>query len=290
MACLGFALDPNFDVNGFIYVLYVVDRHHLVNFGTGSYNAATNQYYDATIGRVTRYKTITTANGLEADVNTRTILIGESITTGIPILHESHGIGSLHFAADGSLLISTGDAASYTATDKGSLSVTYYVQALADGILKPKENVGAYRAQLIDCLDGKLLRINPVTGDGIPSNPFYDPALPRSAKSRVWAMGFRNPFRFSIRPNTGSTNMLTGDIGEVYLGDVGYNTFEELNIIKEGGTNFGWPIFEGHKYHTSYAALANYTANQDEPNPLFGTGGCTLQYFNFQQLIKAGNG
>ena len=283
---LGFALDPNFNVNGFIYVLYVVDRHHLLYFGTTNYNTATDTYFDATIGRVTRYKTVTTVNGIEADVNTRTILIGESISTGIPILHQSHGVGSLHFAADGSLLISAGDGANYNSLDKGSEVNTYYVQALADGIIRPKENVGAYRSQLIDCLNGKLLRINPVTGDGIPSNPFYDPALPRSAKSRVWAMGFRNPFRFSVRPNTGSTNMLTGDIGEVYLGDVGHNTFEELNIIKEGGANFGWPIFEGYKYHPTYSVSANWTANQDEPNPLFGINGCTLQYFNFQQLIK----
>ena len=47
---LGFALDPNFDVNGLIYLSYVVDRHHLLNFGTGSYNANTNTYYAATIG------------------------------------------------------------------------------------------------------------------------------------------------------------------------------------------------------------------------------------------------
>src|SRR3982751_5001886 len=53
---LGFALDPNFDVNGLFYVLYVVDRHYLMNFGTGSYNAATDDYFKATIGRVTRYK------------------------------------------------------------------------------------------------------------------------------------------------------------------------------------------------------------------------------------------
>ena len=283
---LGFALDPAFDNNGLIYVLYVVDRYHLLNFGTTTYNPATNIYYDATIGRVTRYKTVPTANGIEADENTRTILLGESISTGIPILHESHGIGSLHFASDGSLLISAGDGASYTATDKGSLGVTYYVKALAEGIIRPNENVGAFRAQLVDCLDGKLLRINPVTGDGIPSNPFYDPAKPRSAKSRVWAMGFRNPFRFSIKPNTGSTNMLTGDIGEVYMGDVGYNTFEELNIVREGGSNFGWPIFEGHKYNTSYAGATAFTANKDEPNPLFGINGCTVDFFNFQQLIK----
>lgn len=283
---LGFALDPNFDTNGLIYVLYVVDRHHLINFGTAGYSAATDTYFKATIGRVTRYKTVTTANGIEADVNTRTILLGESATTGIPILHQSHGVGSLQFAADGSLLISNGDAANYNSLDKGNDKDTDYIQALSDGILRPKENIGAYRSQLIDCLNGKLLRINPVTGDGVPSNPFYDPAFPRAARSRVWAMGFRNPFRFSIRPNTGSSNMMTGDIGEVYVGDVGHTRFEEMSIVKEAATNCGWPIFEGHTYHNTYALAVNATPNSDEPNPLYNINGCTSQYFTFQQLIK----
>ncbi len=47
---LGFALDPNFRVNGHVYLLYPVDRHHLLHFGTPSYNPNTNQYYAATIG------------------------------------------------------------------------------------------------------------------------------------------------------------------------------------------------------------------------------------------------
>ena len=53
--CLGFVLDPNFRVNGYIYLLYVVDRYHLLNFGSPSYNPSSNQYNAATIGRLTRY-------------------------------------------------------------------------------------------------------------------------------------------------------------------------------------------------------------------------------------------
>ncbi len=281
---LGFAIDPNFDVNGLIYVLYVVDRHYLMNFGTGSYSATTNDYLSATIGRVTRYKTVNSAGNLVADPNTRTILLGETKSTGIPILHESHGIGSLVFAADGTLLISAGDASSYNTTDAGNLSETYFAQALTDGIIRGNENVGAFKSQMINSMDGKILRIDPVTGNGLSSNPFYSSSNPRSASSRVWAMGFRNPFRFCVRPNTGSTNPATGDIGELYVGDVGWTTYEELNIVRAAATNCGWPIFEGFNYLSSYQSAT--TANKDEPNPLFGTGGCTQQYFNFQNLIK----
>ena len=281
---LGFALDPNFSSNGLIYLLYVVDRHYLMNFGTANYNAFTNDYFKATIGRVTRYKTITSSGNVVADLTTRTILIGESKTTGIPILYESHGMGSLAFAADGTLLVSAGDGASYNTVDAGSLAETYYSQALTDGIIRSAENVGAFRSQMINSMSGKILRIDPATGDGISSNPFYSSSSPRSPQSRVWAMGFRNPFRFSIKPNTGSLSPSTGDIGEIYVGDVGWDTYEELNIVEKAATNCGWPIFEGLTYLNGYAGLN--TANKDEPNPLFGTGGCTQQYFYFKNLIK----
>jgi len=282
---LGFALDPNFETTGMIYLLYVVDRHHLINFGTGSYNPGTNEYFNATIGRITRYHVTTNASNIvTADPASRFILLGESKTTGIPILHQSHGTGSLAFAADGTLIASTGDGASYSSNDLGSASETYFTQGLIDGIIRPQENVGAYRAQMINCLNGKILRIDPVTGDGVPSNPFYSASEPRAPKSRVWALGFRNPCRFTIKPNSGSTNPATGDLGEIYVGDVGYNTYEELDIVEEKGANFGWPLYEGQ------TAVSGYTtpnvANLDEPNPLYGTGACTQQFFLFKQLLK----
>ena len=224
MGMLGFAIDPNFEVNGLIYISYVVDRHYLMTFGTPQYlpvlgdNASARQ---ATIGRITRYKTINSGGNITADLSTRTILLGETKSTGIPILYDSHGVGTLTFAADGTLIASCGDAASYSDYDEGSIPTTYYVQALADSIIRPNENVGSFRSQMITCLSGKILRLNPANGDGVPSNPFYDATKPRSAKSRVYALGLRNPYRISIRPGTGSTNPDAGDIGEIYAGDVG---------------------------------------------------------------------
>ncbi len=281
---LGFALDPQFAANGLIYLLYVVDRHYLMNFGTASYNPNTNDYFKATIGRLTRYKTITSGGNLTTDYSTRTILIGETKKTGIPILHESHGMGTLAFVADGTLLVSAGDGGSYNIVDDGNGSDTYYAQALADTIIRANENVGAFRSQMLNSHNGKVLRIDPATGNGMPSNPFYDAAQPRSPKSRVWALGFRNPFRMVVRPGTGSTNPSTGDIGEIYVSDVGWGTWEELNIIKEAGMNCGWPLYEGHTALTDYYNLN--LENKDEPNPLYGTGGCTQQYFKFKDLLK----
>lgn len=279
---LGFALDPDFLSNGYIYLLYTVDRHYLMNYGTPQYNPATNEYYAATIMRLTRY-TAVGANLSTVDLGSRHILIGETKETGIPLLHESHSTGSLVFATDGTLMLSAGDGASYTGQDLGSNTQTYYATALADGILRPEENVGALRAQMINSMNGKLMRIDPATGDGVPSNPFYDASAPHSPRSRVWALGLRNPYRFTLRPGTGSTDPSAGNPGAFYIGDVGMNTYEEMNVCYIGGMNFGWPLFEGMDAMTNY--MAAKVPNPDAPNPLYGQGNCDKPFFDFQDLI-----
>ncbi|MFM2146380.1 MAG: hypothetical protein RL732_1216, partial [Bacteroidota bacterium] len=288
----GFALHPNYETNGLIYLQYVVDRHHLLYFGTASYSATTNSYDNATIQRVTRYKTtFNTNNEVVADAASRFILIGESKTTGIPVTHSSHSGGMLAFGRDTTLLISTGDGASYSNfIDTGNNPTSYWQQALTDGIIRSNENRGAYRSQMVNSFNGKVLRIDPITGDGIPSNPFYLTATPRAPQSRVWAMGFRNPFRFSVKPNSGSTDRTAANPGDLYVGDVGNSNWEELNIINAPGQNCGWPLFEGivttidpaNDYYGAIKSLNNY----DEQNPLFGIGGCTQRYFTFQNLLK----
>ena len=80
---LGFALDPDFDKNGLIYLMYVVDRACLLNFGTPNYDLH-RQYFNATIGRITRYQTTTTGKQVLADTTTRFILLGETKSTGFP--------------------------------------------------------------------------------------------------------------------------------------------------------------------------------------------------------------
>ena len=281
---LGFALDPDFENNLCVYLLYVVDRHYLTKFGTGAYSSTTDEYYAATIGRITRY-TLTNNNGqLSCNYASRTVLLGESITNGIPILHESHGVGTLLFGKDGTLLASVGDGASYAnnSGDLGSDSGTYYQQGLADGIIRQNENVGSLRAQMVDSLSGKILRIDPETGDGVPSNPWYDAAKPRAAKSRVWALGFRNPCRMSLRPGTGGHNPADANPGVLMIGEVGWRTWEELNVCTGPGQNFGWPIYEGFDILSQYAGSSINVENRDAANP---NNTCGRPYFYFKELI-----
>jgi len=282
---LGVALHPNFLNNGYIYLMYVVDHHHLAYHGTPGYSPVTNEYFMASIGRITRYTARAADNFETVDYSSRLVLLGESASNGIPILHQSHGVGTLLFGQDGSLIASCGDGASYSGMDTGgAVHGSYAVQALAEGIIQPKEDVGALRSQLVDCLSGKILRLDPATGNGLPSNPFYDPLAPRAPRSRVWALGLRNPFRMALRPGSGSHDPADGDPGSLYIGDVGWGTWEDLNVCTGPAKNFGWPLYEGMMAEPEYSVAEVF--NLDAPNPVYGSNGCTQQYFSFRDLLR----
>ncbi|MBK8497998.1 MAG: PQQ-dependent sugar dehydrogenase [Flavobacteriales bacterium] len=278
---LGFALDPNYLVNGHIYVMYVVDRHYLLYYGTGSYDPFATEGNAAAIVRITRY-TATGPSFNVADVNSRLVLFGETMQTGAPITFNTHGAGTLVFGRDGTLLASMGEGASAVGADPGSSSDSYYVQALADGIIRPEENVGAFRAQMVNSHSGKVLRLDPATGNGVPSNPWFDASVPRAPKSRVWALGLRNPYRMRLVPNTGSTDPSQAQPGTLLIGDVGWSTWEELNVCDAPGLNFGWPIYEGMEA-SAYAALT--IENKDVPNPIYDGINCNLAFLRFQDLL-----
>ena len=282
--CTGFCLDPDFLNNGYLYLFYTVDRHHLLYYGTPQYDSTVNEYLNATICRVTRYQADKNTNFTTLVPGSRYILLGEDKKTGIPVLYPAHTGGTLLFGRDTSLIISTSDGASYGELDTGGIPTTYWAQAISDSIIPPEHNVGAYRCLLKNSLNGKILRIDRMTGDGIKSNPFFDSTNVRSPLSRTYVSGFRNPFRMAIIPNTGSTDITAGDPGVLLVGDVGWNTWEEFDIIKSGGGCYGWPVFEGLTKEPKYSA--SQIPNYEAPNPLYNVGGCTQPYFYFEQLFK----
>jgi glucose/arabinose dehydrogenase len=86
---------------------------------------------------------------------------------------------------------------------------------------------------------GKLLRldVNGATGYAIPAdNPF---ATDTSAEPEIWALGLRNPWRFSFDRQT----------EDLYVADVGQNAWEEVNVATGPaagrGVNYGWNVMEG---------------------------------------------
>ncbi len=281
---LGFALHPNFLENGWIYLFYAVDHYHLTNAGSPSYDPNVSEFEMPSIGRITRYTARASDGFRSVDPASRRVLLGETASTGCPLLYISHGVGSLVFGSDDTLLASCGDGASFVGPDVGGDTYgAYATQALAEGIIRPAEDIGAYRAQLPSSLAGKILRLDPESGDGVPGNPYYEPGAPRSARSRVFALGFRNPFRFTVRPNTGSHERLDANPGSLYVANVGWSTWEELEVVKSAGYDSGWPVYEGFDLQPQYSPIR--VPNPDAPNPLFNGTSCTLQFFAFNDLI-----
>lgn len=285
----GFALDPDFATNGKIYLFYVVDRKFLLGL------SGTPDVAGATIGRITQYTTSTSGGVLTANAGSRNVLLGETKETGLPILYLSHGTGSLVFAADGTLLASMGDGAGFDGPDEGSKTGTFYQDALTDGIIRPDENVGVWRSQMLTSLNGKILRIDPETGEGIVSNPFFEPSAPGSTKSKIWAMGLRNPFRISLKPGVGSPNRVSGHIGELFIGDVGFGDWEELDIATDKGMNFGWPKYEGFRLLPDGSPTAVYLGNkpnEEYPFPPSVPDPCGLRdpaFARFKEILREDN-
>ncbi len=266
---LGLALDPDFLENGHLYLLYVVDRHHLLYAGTPEYDPKVDEFNAATIGRVTRYTATPESDRAVVDPTSRVVLLGESISSGLPILNPSHGVGALTFGDDGTLLLSMGDSASFLLADTGGPVIGGWVEtALKDGIIAESEDLGSFRAQVPDSLAGKILRIDPATGDGVPSNPFFDPEAPRSPRSRVWTLGLRNAFRISIVPGTGSPKPSAGDPGRIIYGDVGGGSREEVGVVDGPAHNLGWPLFEGLDSKATF--WPTDVVHPDFENPLAG--------------------
>jgi glucose/arabinose dehydrogenase len=220
---LGFALDPDFSSNGYIYLWYVVDPKEFFPSDITSYDMAS-----PTQARCTRY---TLSNG-SVVANSRTILLGGIIGDGPAIVGSTHGVGSCLFGADGTLILSVGD---------GSLGDSYG-GALAQSrgfITATEKSAMQFRAQLDSSLSGKILRINKSTGNGISSNPFYDVNFPRSAKSRTFVKGLRNPFRVTCVTQGVPVN----SPGKFLTSETGENRWEKVSLY-ESGNNGGWPYYE----------------------------------------------
>lgn len=132
----------------------------------------------------------------------------EALLVTIPQPYANHNGGHLTFGPDGYLYVAVGDGG-----------------AAGD----PEDN-----AQNLGNPLGTLLRLDV---DAAPTyvpadNPFIDQGSPL-----IWAYGLRNPWRFAF-------DRLTGDL---YIGDVGQNQWEEINFVLAGdgaGANFGWDLLE----------------------------------------------
>jgi glucose/arabinose dehydrogenase len=260
---LGLAVDPGFGSVGhnFVYLLYTHDHNPVGNpatWGDGCPTppGATTDGCPVTgnLSRVPVDPTTGVAVGPEQP------LITDEWCQQFP----SHSIGHLAFGPDGNLYVTGGDGASFNNADWGQFGGGSGSPTPANPCGDPPNPVGtpdsppaaeggALRSQSPRrvaghpiLLSGAVLRVDPATGNGVAGNPMFDPQNPSSNASRIIAHGLRNPFRFTFRPGT----------SEVWVGDVGWNTWEEVNRMTSptpsSPVNFGWPCYEGAGRMSSY--------------------------------------
>lgn len=154
--------------------------------------------------------------------------------------YDNHNGGCVIFGPDGMLYIGTGDGGS------------------ADD---PQGN-----GQKTDTYLGKMLRIDvsPKTGYQVPKdNPFVGK---NDCKPEIWALGLRNPWRFSFDRKT----------GDLWIGDVGQNRWEEIDFVAKGkgaGSNFGWRLREADQPNPNNRIAGDKPDNNVEPVYVYAHGG-----------------
>ncbi len=160
-------------------------------------------------------------NGDVADTSTARTIL--DIPHPLPV----HYSGNLVFGPDGYLYISVGDGGP---------------QGDPDG-----------HAQNLGLMLGKILRINPTpTGPNPYTVPADNPFVGHSgALPEIWMYGLRNAWRYSFDTTT----------HEMYIADVGYNSYEEIDVAQPGqkGTDWGWPTYEGFSLRAGEPAVPNAT-------------------------------
>lgn len=174
---------------------------------------------------------------------------------------SNHNGGCLKFSPDGYLYIGMGDGGSGNDPINAGQSTDTYL--------------------------GKMLRLD--VDNGLPytiptDNPFVNDA---DVLDEIWALGLRNPWRFSFDSET----------GDMWIGDVGQNAWEEIDFQpadSEGGENYGWRCYEANTF-TNLTSMNDCQENFVNPvfeaqhqgfsGPCSITGGFVYRGSQFADLV-----
>ena len=237
---LGMALDPSFTSNGRVYVAY---SYNDAGWPDGNCPEPPGGTSDGCVihGRVSALTV--DGSGLHEQV------LVEDWCQQFP----SHSMSDIVFDSEGALIVNGGDGASFDDADWGQFGGAQPGTptprnpcgdppgGVGGAMNPPSAEGGSLRSQdwrtTSDpvALNGAVIRINRFTGAAMPDNPTKTGS---ANMKRIVAYGLRNPFRMAVQPST----------QDVWIGDVGWQTWEEINRVDPDGTavpNFGWPCHEG---------------------------------------------
>ncbi len=228
---LAMVFHPNYNQNGYFFLYYSI-----------SIGGQTHQ-------RLARFK----ATGTPGNYNAATSADPATQTPLLTMFDEAsnHNGGDMAFGADGYLYLSLGD--------EGGGGDNYNNARFIN-----KDFWGAMLRLDVDNDPSNLVpNAHPAVHAGtyrIPAdNPFIgytswhgSTIAPNTVRTEFYATGLRNPFRFTIDPNT----------GRIFLGDVGQNAYEEVDVIVKGG-DYGWSWREGFHAYNSPPAPTSPPAGYD---------------------------
>ena len=208
-----FAFHPDFAENGRFFVTYTTIT--TTSQGTGHHN------------RISEFRVRPDGTGDEE--------------SEIPLITQfdegdGHNINDAHFGPDGYLYIASGDEGDGGGGDDfhnaQRIDKDFFSAILRIDVDKRSGNLPPNPHAAIESTNNYAVPVdNPLVGlDRWQGNPIDRTKL----RTEFFAVGLRNPWRFSFDPSTGM----------IYEGDVGQHGREEINIIKKGG-NYGWSYLEG---------------------------------------------
>lgn len=209
---LGLAFHPSYSINRFFYIFYSATRSG-VNYR-----------------RVSRFTT-QSGNPNLANTATELVLLEQADDA------SNHNGGDLHFGPDGYLYISTGDEGNQDDSLNNSQTITKdFFSAILRidvdkklGSLDPNAHAAVIRdtgvARYAVPPDNPFVGATSFNGVGVTST---------SVRTEFWAVGMRNPWRMSF----------DSDTGELWVGDVGGGSWEEIDVVTRGG-NYGCAYREG---------------------------------------------
>ena len=222
---LGIAVDSAYVSNHYVYLLYTHDTDQA------------NPMAEKT-ARLTRIEVLPN----NALAGPELVLLGTDATVPcpppsntsdcIPSSSDSHSIGTVRSDPDGTLWVGSGDGAEYNWTDANSL-----------------------RALDERSLAGKILHVDRA-GRGLPGHQFCPEQTINLdlVCTKLYAKGFRNPFRFHLRPGAGPI-----------VGDVGWGLTEEIDAVGTG-KSYGWPCYEGSEQAFNYRDMPECQAQYELPH------------------------